>query len=69
MSTSHPQDKALRELAAFWRGVAADEREGIKLMHPYTQMVRKPEERAAVWERCAQQLELVLQGKSPYPDV
>lgn len=66
---NHPQEKALRELITFWRGTAKDEREGLKLMHPYTQMVRKPEERIMVWERCAQQLELVLQGKSPHPDV
>lgn len=61
----------LCELAAWWRGVANDERDAANCFRSQTYAVsaRMCEVRARVWDCCAQQLELVLAGKPFNPDL
>lgn len=56
---------AARELIAWWRGVAADERGGESrwLRIGNLGRAREAKARAAVWTRCAEQLELILADK------
>lgn len=66
-----PPEETLRELAVWWRGVAKDERDAAKCFRSqtYAASAKQCEVRALVWDRCAQQLELVLAGKLFNPDV
>ena len=61
----------MRELIAWWRGVAKDEREGATRWRRscYAMRANEAEARAAAWDRCADQLELALAGKPFHPDV
>ena len=65
-----PDPKALEALIAWWRGVAADDWEIGRRFQTYSRgRAHDANTRAAVWDRCAQQLELVLAGKPFNPDV
>ena len=63
-------EATLRELIAWWRGVAKDEEEisdRMRTHSPYT--ARDAGTRAIVRMRCADQLELALAGKPFNPDL
>ncbi len=66
-----PDHGTLQELAQWWRGVASDERQGAALYRLQSCLVlaKRADTRAEVWDRCAQQLELVLAGKPFNPDL
>ncbi len=64
------KEAAARELIAWWRGVAADEQEGVTTWSKVGNLGRSRESaaRGVVWARCADQLELALAGKPFNPD-
>lgn len=65
-----PPEETLRELAAWWRGVAKDERQTALVMQHHSRgHASRAAEREKVWDCCAQQLELVLAGKPFNPDL